>query len=265
MAIRMAGIDLRATTDRIDMEPFGVLLERADGLGIEYRFLPEVVDGRAGVRGYGQYLQRMRSKDGLADLNSVWLNCGALMEFARTDSIAPVFDERRGQITWPLLTPREWLVRESIWNLPGGSWVGLVVVDDDATIEELYETYVVEGLRSGTFPPRDEIPSTPWGNRYGEGFTQLEGEDQVLETLRMMMRGICGHLESLESPVATEIRVVASPESRIREAWAELDAWREVQREYLYEGDPGEQSTEQGRGVKCLDPASPATPNFGEL
>lgn len=269
MAIRMAGIDLRQTTDRVNMEPFGVLLERADGLGIEYRHLPEVVDGRAGVRGYKQYLMRMRPKDGLADLNSVWLNTGALMEFARTDSISPIFDDDRGQIMLPLLTPREWLVRESIWNLPRGSWVGLVVVDDDTTLEELYGTYVVGGFpESSPFPPRDQIPSSPWGNRYGEGFTDLEGEDQVIATLDMMMRGVCGHISSLDNPVHQEIKVVSSPEAQIRESWESLDAWRAVQREYLYEGDPEcytrrSAKSGTGRGVKCLDPASPATPNSG--
>lgn len=54
----------------------------------------------------------------------------------------------------PLLTPREWLCRQSYSNPPGGNRLSLFVTDGEATVDDPFERHVV----GRTFPQPWEGP-----------------------------------------------------------------------------------------------------------
>ena len=230
--VRLGAYDLRADgTGSGGMEPFGVLLEEPNGLGLATKYLPEVVNGDVSVRGWKQYISRFSAEGGITNLSNFWENVGPILDFARTENMSGRFPVA------PLLTPREWITRQSSWNLPGGSWLSLFVTDAASSVDDLYTQYVIEReVLPADHAFFEEIPTySRLGDRfYREGELVTAGTRQALATLKMMMAGVCGYVWSFDDPLAArDLRVLESPEADILESWRREDRYRRYEREQV--------------------------------
>ena len=188
MPARFGAFDFRRTGDG-GMEPMGVLLEDADGLGLGFRSLDEVADGDdLTVSGRRRYLSRFGGPLGVWNMSRFWNNAGAVLDahsrFGTEDGFFPAGDV--------FLSPREWLCRRGSVALWGGSWMSFFVVRSaEVSADFVFEQFVV-GPETFRFLPdwRLEMPSYA---RLGER-PEAEGfSDQGLATLDMMRRGVAGY------------------------------------------------------------------------